>query len=288
VIVLGNIFEDAWDTVTDPITSAWDAAKSTVPGLQEISDAIDAAVSGPVRDFARGPIGRVMFSALASSLTGGLAPILGPQLATVAFALPGLAKGDDFVTAWTQEFAERAKTVAAQLGSEEAGDALNDALGKLTAYAQTKGLDIAALVNQVDWHALAAQLNIREDILAQVISGAIGDLDFSQSKSFDPKTGKELHFPTALDKAKQIAADAEKRAAAIAKRAQLDAGKRASSLAAGPGSFKAMLSTTIAPLPTVSTVRATSPDAPKTSVAGDVALGLLIAGAVGALVIWKS
>jgi hypothetical protein len=148
VIVLGNIFEDAWDTVTDPITSAWDAAKSTVPGLQEISDAIDAAVSGPVRDFARGPIGRVMFSALASSLTGGLAPILGPQLATVAFALPGLAKGDDFVTAWTQEFAERAKHgCRSRWDRKRRGTYLSDALGRVNAYRQTKGVDLASYIS---------------------------------------------------------------------------------------------------------------------------------------------
>src|SRR4051812_44237510 len=95
-VLIGNIIEDTWDTVTSPIDDAWNALKDNVPGFQEVSDAVDAVVTGPVRDFARTSVGRTILSVAAGSLTGGLAPMLGPQLATVAFAMPGMAAGESF------------------------------------------------------------------------------------------------------------------------------------------------------------------------------------------------
>lgn len=206
------------DIVSDVASSAedaWNTAVDAVPGARAVADAVDSVVTGPVRDFAHTAIGQTMFTALASSLTGGLAPLLGPQLATVAFALPGLAKGEDFVTSWTQEFASRVKQTAAILGDQAAADLANHAFDQVSQWIQKAGLDIDW--SKVDFHALAKQLGIREDFTDLAIAGATGDLTDYLSRNWDAKTGKEI--PRAPSFAEQMATLTRKIAQQAAARA---------------------------------------------------------------------
>src|SRR6267142_4323977 len=99
----GSIWDipgDAVDAVTDVATSAIDA----VPGGKAVREAMG--------DVADSVAGQIILRAFATSLTGALAWKVGPQLATVAFAVPGLAKGDKFTKAWLDEFSWRVQKTA--------------------------------------------------------------------------------------------------------------------------------------------------------------------------------
>jgi hypothetical protein len=276
--VIGWFGEDIVDGVEDIATSAFDDLKKTVPGFSELAGLVDDFASGPVRDFARTGVGRVFLSAVASTLTGGLVPFLGPQLATAAFALPGLARGDDFVTAWTQEFTSRVKQTAQIVGSDAVGPLWKDQLEKANAFIAAHGIDLT----QIDFRALAEAAGIREDLAAWLIAGAAGELDLFQPNAYDPVTGKHVPVKDPLQiYLDDVRRQAQARAAEVARAYSKAAAVKA--LPASSTSFAQIIQDkVIAP-----TTRAVNPDAPKTSVAGDVVLGLVIAGALGALYWWS-
>ncbi len=128
---------DVWDATGGEVV---DLAVSVFEGLPTYGPLKDL-VEGPLRDFAKTAVGRVVFRALATALTGSTAALLGPQLATIFWAAPGLARGDNFVEAWTSEFADRAELTAIYFGAEPAKK-LGDQLKLATAdFAKTHGID---------------------------------------------------------------------------------------------------------------------------------------------------
>lgn len=171
-----NPIDDASAVVgaaADITTSAID----TIPGGQDVRLAVDSAVTGPVRDFANTAVGRTMLSALASTVTGGLAPVLGPQLATIAFALPGMAAGDDFVTAWTQEFGKRVEQTAAIVGASYAGPLVQEQLSKAQVYLdqlKAAGVDPAT----VGFQEFAKNAGVSDWTAAVVLDGYRGVIEY--------------------------------------------------------------------------------------------------------------
>lgn len=113
------------------------------PGVQQVADAIG--------DFAKTSVGRLIATAVATTLYGALAVVVGPQLASIAFAFPGLLRGDSFSQSWIEEFSSRVHAVAEIMGPDIAakvGDELQDALGKITdklGSAASSALDDAGL-----------------------------------------------------------------------------------------------------------------------------------------------
>ncbi len=187
--------EDATNAVVDVVTS--------VPGVDEgVSSVEDAAsflgslpgfeqAGGLLQDFARTPYGRVALTALSTNLTGGLAPIVGPQLATVAFSLPGVLRGEKFDEAWVNEFAMRVQRTAAILGADFIDEVF---MPQFTAAMQ----ELAANFNLGDlatWttQQLADRLHIREDVAAYALS--LWNRTGPPNKdAYDPETGKYLVF----------------------------------------------------------------------------------------------
>lgn len=112
---------DTVDTITAPIG---DALKPVGKFLQ----------GGPVGDFFNSAAGKVILTAVTSGAYGALAPTVGPQLAGVAFGLPGVVKGDDFAKGWMKEFVDRVGAViqylAPDVGNQIAGS-ISSALGPL-------------------------------------------------------------------------------------------------------------------------------------------------------------
>lgn len=104
----GNIFEDGFDLIKGAVNTVADVTTSIidrVPGGAEARRAIG--------DFAKTPAGSFFFRALATVTYQNLAwTALGPQLASVAFAIPGLASGDGFVESWLREFNWRVSQAA--------------------------------------------------------------------------------------------------------------------------------------------------------------------------------
>jgi hypothetical protein len=283
---MGNIFEDAADFVSDTTGDVIDA----VPGARDVLDAVGDAVTGPVRDFANTAVGRAMLSALATTVTGGLAPVLGPQLATVAFALPGLAAGQDFVSAWTQEFGSRVEQTAAIIGAEEAKALWSDQFDKAAAWLSAHG---AETLLQMPIEDLAKAAGIREDFAAFLVAGAAGDLNEFVASLFDTKTGKRL--PGVL----QSMLDA---AAKMAEAARLAAAKKSAHVAGRGTAVRGMVADpsrrliSVIHAPSAPVVAApvkgfSSGDAQnvpaRNGIGSTVAIAVLGVAAVGALVWWS-
>lgn len=151
----GNFVLYIDDNETNPV---WSSATSTSPSFlasieNSISGAVDSLVStvGDVpgvswageqlRDFASTSVGQWFLRIVASSVTGALVPYVGPQLASIAFAIPGLAKGDTFASAWTQEEIWRIEQTAQILAGSVAQQLSAAALAELQPYLdQLQGL----------------------------------------------------------------------------------------------------------------------------------------------------
>jgi hypothetical protein len=180
---VGNFFGGIVGTATDAVGSVW----SGIPGSGAVDD-ITGAATQAMNDFANTAVGQTVLRALATSLTGGLAPYLGPQLATVAWAVPGLAAGNtNFIDAWSNEFKWRVETTAQQLGAD---------VGKLIADQVTKTLAQLHLERAINdkitesVQQLAEQFGIREDAAALVKSAWNGDY-VPDLSNFNLTTGQE-------------------------------------------------------------------------------------------------
>lgn len=215
-IVVGTVFEDIGDAVkkvTGMVSDAFNDVFSAIPGSGWLKD----LVNGPLKDFAKGDVGKVVLRAIATTLTGGLAPLLGPQLATVAWSLPGLVRGEPFDKAWFDEFAHRVEQTGQIMGGEigqqlagmfkVAGDYITN-----MARQQFPNLPIEQAIQALDIspEQLAQTLGIRPDVAAMAASLAkrIGLVDLSR---YDIATGMPtvgMRKTTAEARAAQTLADA--------------------------------------------------------------------------------
>lgn len=188
-IEIGAIWDDigdAVDTVTRPVAKAVSDVFDAIPG----SEWVKGIVNGPLRDFANSAVGKVVLRAMATSLTGGLAGTLGPQLATVAWSLPGLVRGESFDEAWWKEFCYRVEKTAETLGSEAAGKALGDMLkvasDRLMDQAKRafptlpveEGLRRFVNETGLTPEALARELGIRPDVAAAALNLVLREMRF--------------------------------------------------------------------------------------------------------------
>ncbi len=291
-VSIGWFGSDLVDEAGDAISSGWDAVVDTVPGAREVVDVVDSVLVGPVRDFAQSGVGRAMLTALATSVTGGLAPVLGPQLATVAFAIPGVAAGDDFITAWTQEFGSRVKQTAEIMGADVVPATWGDQLSKAADYLNKYDIPW----NTIDFHTLAKWAGVREDVAAWLVAGATNDMTDYMRHVFDPKTGKDMGIgESPLEYARRIADQIVRHALEVQARQQAQFRAR---LSQPVGSFGASLRTNLfpgqtstpatppalLPSPVVGVRAVAGPASSPNRVAGDVMLGVVLVAAAGALV----
>jgi hypothetical protein len=218
---IGDVFSDAWDTVTDPVTSAWDDAKKVVPGLSDLSDAIDSFASGPLKDFAKTAVGKVVLTAISGGAYMAVAPAVGAQLAAATFALPGMARGEKFAQAWTEAFVERITALIKYfigqglpegIADTKAGQIAQDVIDRCAPYADQLGKA------GFDFFKLARLAGIREDFAALYIAQQLGDMRLYTDHQFDVATGNAIVGPSWADAAKRAAEKV--RQAAIAEQAR--------------------------------------------------------------------
>lgn len=100
---INGFLSDAWDTITSPFVdgATW---VSHLPGFEQAGDALG--------DFAKTAVGKIVLRAISDSFFGPLQAVVGPQLASIVWAVPGLMAGDDFDHAWLTEFKSRCDQVA--------------------------------------------------------------------------------------------------------------------------------------------------------------------------------
>jgi len=199
---------DAVDTVAtavvDVAEAAWDVLDE-VPGVAEFGDGFRDLINGPLKDFANSAVGKIVLRALAGSAyavgAGFLGPMIGAQLASAAFALPGLARGEDFWSAWFEESWYRAKTTADIVGPgvvedlgfvREVERALNDLKALLPDYASLTAEEAASrlgISGMFDVQGLAKRLNV-SDYAAAKARWALFPQFPVQPGSYDSVTGK--------------------------------------------------------------------------------------------------
>lgn len=160
-----GVLDDAWEAtggrVVDAASDVASSIVENIPGGSELAGALSDLAKGPLRDFANTAVGRVVLQAVASTFYGSVAWTLGPQLASVAFAVPGLAAGDDFTTAYLQGVKTRAEQTAQIIGVPGLGDFFGRDLAKtLRELATEYGIDERILEAGVD---IAKRLGVRLD-----------------------------------------------------------------------------------------------------------------------------
>lgn len=185
----GDIFSDAAGAVEDVGSSIVDKVGDIIPG--PLKDAFSK--------FADTGIGHVVLFVASGGAYSALVPALGPQLAAVAFALPGMAKGDNFMKAWMEGFVERVTLlikyfISTGIPQDQAADmaaqATQSDMDKAQKYVDQIG-GVAKLAG-MDFQTLAAKAGIREDMAAEYLANANGNLSLPQSYKWDPATGKSL------------------------------------------------------------------------------------------------
>ena len=105
-----------WDLPAAALDAGADIARGAVdlvhliPGVDEAGELL--------KDFAKTAVGEWSLRVIASFGYYAIAPYVGAQLAAVAFAVPGLAKGDPFIQSWIKETTDRVVKTAAILAGQ--------------------------------------------------------------------------------------------------------------------------------------------------------------------------
>lgn len=195
--------EDAWNTVSNVADRVWDVADN-IPGVAEFGSGFRSLVTGPLRDVANSAAGQIVLRALAGSVYAAgataLGPMLGPQLASAAFAIPGVARGEDFWSSWFQESWYRAKEAASILGPGAVDDAIKVAdFKKIGDELKSVGLGSAPALEQVagrlgiptsfDAEAFAKRLGVSEYAAAKVLARMFPDRFSFNPNFYDPLSG---------------------------------------------------------------------------------------------------
>lgn len=206
------------------------AAKDIVHAIESVPG-VDW-ITSDLENFAKSDFGTTVLRALSSTAYIGLAPVLGPQFASIAFAIPGMAKGDSIADSYVNELAYRVKTTADILTAGQGGAALSAQAKTLMSQVDIAGQEV---MNQakalganlgvptsiddvlskagVNAQSIAAKLGIREDMAQSAIDAATRKLSFAMpginvpglfsipargGATFDPKTGKQTTTPAVL------------------------------------------------------------------------------------------
>jgi hypothetical protein len=213
--------------LSDVVNAVGNFAKS-VPGASWVGDAFNT-VTGPVKDtigvMARDPLGQIVLVAVTNAMATGLAGValpvggaaqvtIGPQVASVIWALPGVVQGDSFTDAYAKALTWRVtkafqilgpvigQQVAQGIGDEfllGAKDLLDNPTTRqaLEQAKKTFGdlpeqeIDKRLQAQNLDPGAISAQTGAREDAAAAAVNAVfrkpVYDLD-----RYDLQTGKKV------------------------------------------------------------------------------------------------
>jgi hypothetical protein len=195
------------------------------------------AIGQTAQDFANSSVGHIILQAVASSAFGPFSAVLGPQLGSIAFALPGIVRGERFDQAYFKELAfrltelasimapqvagvvgDQIKTVAQRLGVNQflvdmvnRGEETLQTLADRFPFAREDSINAALeLVKRTPVGEAAARYidpktyvqdiwNRNKGMVAGEVQKIV-DGELARVKFFDPSTGKQI-FPSPADTA---------------------------------------------------------------------------------------
>lgn len=204
---VGSFWDDLGSVATFPFRTAAGAIDdflSVVPGGGWVKDAYNQGATW-LGDMARDPWGSRILWAITSGLTPALAQIVGPQIATALWALPGALRGECVGEAYVKELTSRITLLANVYGPNAIPDAVTRQVTQLVQ--DTGFLD---LVNRPNVDAakagtnlstadalkkigaspnqLAAKFNVRADAAALATNLVLCETVHDVS-NYDPATG---------------------------------------------------------------------------------------------------
>jgi hypothetical protein len=201
---MGFDLDFALDPIKDVATSVADkvgwVGDKVTPGFVKdfVNGPLHTLVTGPMKDFANTAVGKFALMTIATAFQGPLAWQIGPQLASIVWAAPGMLAGQDFFTSYTQELANRLKQTANYFAGQS-GDAIVKLVGDQMAVA-TEWLKNNPTFRE-SAEKLAEKLGIRvdaaqyaKDLVAGVIkkgADALGTI-YDPNAKFDPTTGRRV------------------------------------------------------------------------------------------------
>lgn len=255
------------NTVSDAVDDIGDVL-SNVPGAKELA--------GAMGDFAHTAVGAVVLRAMSSAFYGSIAWTVGPQLASIAWAIPGLMRGDTFDKAWFDEVKWRTEQTAEILGADAGaliGQQLAAALDALN-----KQFGVGTLATWTEAQLAKAAGNIREDVARMALDKWNG-IQLFRKEDYDAADGHRL-ISSVVGQGfiqKQDAAMQFQNTIVNAIRATPVINTQDQAMR-----FRTQ-APTVAPPPTSFAVAA---PAPRNGMGANLALGAVIVGAIGALAWW--
>ncbi len=290
-MAIGWFGEDVVDWVGDRVSDAGDVFSSVaevIPFTPELAGALKDVINGPLRDFARTPVGLAVFRAMTTTIYGPIAWTIGPQVASLVFALPGLARGDDFLEAYLTELKWRADETLKYVAPGASAKVTEDVQRATEKIVQMLPQEVRGLA----LNELARRLNVNAWTAAIARWGAaeiwgIADraFDMPPRDRFDPMTGELRATQRAVANTSRAFTDVRSQQTSDAFRAVNPYESRFVDERANRTSVVARLFGGDS-APTPITVAAPEPaPRPRTSSAGNVALVGLI-GLAGASLVW--
>lgn len=271
-----EVVEDFGGAVVDVVEGAADIV-SEVPGIDKLIE-----VTG---DFVDTAVGQTVLRAIATTMTGGLALYVGPQLASVAFAFPGLMRGEDFDEAWLQEFAWRVEKTAEIVGADFLPKVGEEVVALFERAWAELGPEIQQLANE-SIEDLAKRFGVREDIAAQ-FRALIRREFLHPSEKFDPYTGKRITVSSAVRQGFSASIPRTTTVYQNAKSAQIGKASTSisASLARASSTMRISQPASVQPSPP-EVVRAVSPHAEQSSALPNALVAVGVVGALGAIYWW--
>jgi hypothetical protein len=216
--VLGDFFADVGTIIAHP---ADDVDVIVHLRVDDVIDAIQGApivgglapdvrsfVHGPLRDFAKSPLGAIVLTSVTMGAAAAL-PFLGPQLAFFAYATPGFIEGGSFGQSWLAGYVDYIKRgvkflsqnqvdlglpdidIPPELAQEFADYSQKIQDGVKTAVDYLHGL-APDVLSGLTYDGLVAKLGIRYDSAVWALANARGnmaELLAAEAMHFDPATG---------------------------------------------------------------------------------------------------
>ena len=218
---LGDFFSDVGTIITHP---ADDVDSILHVHVDDVIDAIQGApiigglapdirdfVHGPLRDFAKSPLGAIVLTAVTMGAAAAV-PFLGPQLEFLAYATPGFVEGGEFGQAWLAGYVDYLKRGVKYLSQNQVDLGLPDLDippevqqefanytqqvqdGVKTALDYLHGL-APDVLSKLTYDQLVNQLHIRYDSAVWALANARGNMAEVTAAGlmhFDPTTGQPI------------------------------------------------------------------------------------------------